>query len=97
MPTPPFPPPTAPFNNGRTMNNIIRIATMAMMTNSAARMMSFLSKPISGLAAVTPSPVSADGNRTLTTLTWSPRVWSKPTAAFTSCSICAISAAALGV
>ena len=44
-------------------------------------MMSFLSKPNSGLPASVPASASASrSKRTLTTVTWSPRCWSKPTA-----------------
>ena len=96
-PSLPFlPPPPAP-SSGRATKKIIRMPTTASTASSAARMMSFLSKPISGLAAVTPSGSSGVGNLTLMTLIWSPRSVLKPTEARTSCSMRCISSAERGV
>jgi hypothetical protein len=47
-----------------------------MTISSPPRIMSFLSKPMSGEPAVTPDAFWSWLKRTLTTVTWSPRCWS---------------------
>ena len=92
------PPPPAPFSSGRTTKKIIRTRDHQHDDQlAAAHDVVLVEAHQRAEPAVTPSGVLGRWlKRTLTTLTWSPRCWSKPTAERTRLSIRCISSAERG-